>query len=862
MLDMHGLVGSFYVHGRCCHVGLHNHLRFMTVCAYNGIDGPLAQRRSKSSGTRLLAGLFLTEACLMTRDAASPSDSSSSSGFSSDDSIENVPECSSASSYAPNVHVEVLDESNTTVSLVFESKLDASIASLDVLQCCRNAVESITSSSVPQDVSYEQFTATIGHVTLHWPSLDTGSRTQELVEDRLSAYAALRAAVYRTFHQAFPLTEDMYSQWISDCSAKGDSIECVKSLFELAHQDYWSVSLTLQYLRFVREHGDKMELEAAMKKAQTTLGTHFARGHEVWALCRDLTAELYDEQDERQDVSLKKERAIRDLFCRQMQLPLEQNDLVMSEFRAWNAYNTLDAKAARLAVEEASTRQSKIFGPVMKKLRGFEVKVQPAGEAVAHEVAWLQYLNFVKHRIVPLMSSKARPEEGKQVVVCLSQVATWIAYLESIRHMNAFSIDRIRTMVFEEAVQCVTDAPNALAEAWLVFEREYGDLASYLHARQYHAKHQAVAQANLVQVTAPSTSTTHGEGDKQAKGSKKRKAPVEAKQKKELQQQSAVKRAKLDTSNAGRVDVGALDLEQFTPVQRAKKKQVHEHLTTEHTLFLCNVSKGASKDDIEEIFRDIPTLKGVRLVAKTRGDRVKSRGMAYVQFTNDAGAEAGLKMNGWLLHQQPLRVERSKPPASASSNGGSLKPGGSEGFWKTDPLTLYVGNLNREGSKEQVTEEQLQASLQQAMQSVDRHGKLKNYGLVEVAEPSHVAICLGNVAALQEKLGDQVTLKPSRFSISHILEQQQKQQKQKQQRRMSGTSSETHGGAASRSEKVLHSRPSTRLVLPSATSLMPRALRRKLAAQQKEASKTEAGFSYESVTPKSNEDFRKMLFDS
>uniref|UniRef100_A0AAV1VJQ2 RRM domain-containing protein n=1 Tax=Peronospora matthiolae TaxID=2874970 RepID=A0AAV1VJQ2_9STRA len=1007
----------------------------------------------------------------MTRDAASPSDSSSSSGFSSD---ENVPACSSASSHAPNVHVEVLDECNTNVSPVLESKLDASIASLDVLQCCRDAVESITSSSVPQDVPYEQFTAAIGHVTLHWPSLDTGSRAQELAEDRLSAYAALRAAVYRTFHQAFPLTGEMYSQWISDCSAKGDSIECVKSLFELAHQDYWSVSLTLQYLRFVREHGDKMELEAAMKKAQTTLGTHFARGHEVWALCRDLTAELYDEQDERQDVRLEKERAIRDLFCRQMQLPLEQNDLVMSEFRAWNAYNTLDAEAARSAVEEASNRQSKTFGPVMKKLRGFEVKVQSVGEAAAPEVAWLQYLNFVKHRVVPLMSGKAGPEEGRQVVVCLyeravavvclgptlwasyleyvesnqlvadkskqrgfekltiarravrnvsfdssiwielliemerkgtpadeilefvrhellvrlrspmdqyhllgvlltlcdimrrhvctsihdktpdismsqveslvggvfsecehfinktfpdfaggklrlteyqakcywalmppvevpaqspatamkvseqielwkktlttplrSQVATWIAYLESIRRTNAFPIDRIRTMVFEEAVQCVTDVPNALAEAWLVFEREYGDLASYLRARQYHAKHQAVAQANWVQVAAPSTSTTHGEGDKPAKGGKKRKAPIEAKQKKELQKQSAVKRAKHDTSNASRDDAGALDVEHFTPVQRAKKKQVHEHLTNEHTLFVCNVSKNASKDEIEEIFRDIPTLKDVRLVAKTRGDRVKSRGMAYVQFTDDAGAEAGLKKNGCLLHQQPLRVERSKPPASASSNGGGLKPSGSEGFWKTDPLTFYVGNLNREGSKEQVTEEHLQTLLQQAMHSAgelvvvnrvcilkDRHGKLKNYGLVEVAEPSHVAICLGNVAALQEKLGDQVTLKPSRFSIAHILEQQQKQQKQREQRIMSGASFETRGGAASRSENVLHSRPSTRLVLPSATSLMPRALRRKLAAQQKEASETEAGSSYESVTPKSNEDFRKMLFDS
>ncbi|CAI5713932.1 unnamed protein product [Hyaloperonospora brassicae] len=1015
----------------------------------------------------------------MPRDAASHHDSSSSSGFSSDEDVEDVQDCPSAASHAPNVHVEVLDEAHTDTSPFRASTLDARIASLDVRQCCRDAVESITRMSLPLDVSYEQYAAALDHVTRHWPSLDTDSTTHDVVEDRLGSYAALRAAVYRTFHQAFPLTEDMYIQWISDCRAKGDSAEQIMSLFDLAQQDYWSVSLTLQSLRSIRDHGDSVELKDAMTKAQTTVGMHFARGHEIWALCRDLTAEMYDEQDKPQGVNLRKERAIRDLFCRQMQLPLEQNDLVMSEFRAWNAYNTLDAEASGSAFQAASDRQSKLFGPVMKKLRGFEAKVQVARDATTPELAWQQYLNFVKHRVLPLMSGdETKSEEARHIVVCLyeravatvclsstlwasyldyvesgqleadkwklrgcekltiarrairnvpfdssmwtelliemerkgapaeeisqfvrnellarsrspmdqyhllsvlltwcdvmrrhihtlvheqipaisiqqvelqiggvfseceqftsanfpdfvegklrlaeyqakcywalmppvevpahspatatkvskqieswkqtlatplrNRVATWLAYLESLRRTNAFSAGCIRAMVFEKAVQCVTDVPLALAEAWLVFEREYGDFTGYLRARRHHAKCQALVQASSVQVATPPTSAPHGQGDKAIKSGKKRKAPVEAEQKKKAQKRPLAKRAKLDASSARKDDADALGVEQMTSVQKAEKKQAHEKLTNAHTLFLCNVSKDASKDDIEEIFRDIPTLKDVRLVAKMRGDRVKSRGMAYVQFTDDAGMEAGLERNGFLLHEQPLRVERSKPPAGTSSGGdGNTKPGGNEGFWKTDPLTFYAGNLNREGSKDQVTEEQLQVTVQQAMQAVgelvgvsrvsilkDRHGKLKNYGLVEMAEPLHVAVCLGNVAALQEKLGDQVTLKPSRFSISHILEQQQKQHMQKQQRKMGASSVENRGGAASKGAKALRSRPSTRLAVSSSastTSLMPRALRRKLAVQQNEASKTEADVSHGSVTPKSNEDFRKMLFQN
>ncbi|KAG6623104.1 squamous cell carcinoma antigen recognized by t-cells 3-like [Phytophthora cinnamomi] len=982
----------------------------------------------------------------MARGGAAPDDGSSSSGFSSDEDMADVSALSSAASLAPSVHVEVLEEA--------AEHSQAQAASAAVLQCCREAADAVLQAPQPLDVAYEQFAAAVTHVTWHWPTSEGPESPQA------STYHSLRAELYAAFQRVFPLSDDMSAQWVGDAEACGATGEQLQQLLELAEADYWSVPLSLQKLRLLGESGAQEELQLAMLSAQSSVGTHFARGHEVWALCRELTAEKLQEQEK------QKERALRDLFCRQMQLPLDQNDLAMSEFRAWDAYNRLDAEEEAeqelSPLEDASSRQSKLFAPLMKKLRGFEARVGAAHgteDAAAPEQAWLQYLNFVKHRVAPLVSSQL----GRQLVVCLYEravaamclspalwasyleylepgqddaegdanvggklavarravrnvpfdsaawteclvemerqgkplteisqfvrtelltrskspmdqfhllnvlltwcdsvrrhasasideeslgmvqqvdtlvggvfsecdqyisktfpdfldgrvrlteyqakcywallnpegstileplttmkadkvikvwknvletslgtlAASWIAYLEAIRRTGAFTVAGIRDMVFDTAVERVKDSPLVLAEAWLVFERENGNLHNYLRARRYHTKHRSAAQVSTsLQVPATAISAPITE-EKKTKNTKKRKSYPSnegSKPTQSSQHQPSGKRAKPNTVSAEGDDGTAIKVGETNKAKSAEKKKAHESLTNEHTLFLCNVSKEASQEDIEALFRDIPTLKDVRLVVKTRGDRVKSRGMAYVQFTDEAGVEEGLKQNGSLLHGHPLRVERSKPPSTSASTP-SGKPAEKQGFWKTDPVTLYVGDLNGLGSKEQVTEEQLQTSLQQAMQSAgqlvvvrrvsilkDRHGKLKNYGLVEVSEPSQVEFCLANAPALQDKLGEQVTMKPSRFSITHILEQQEKQQKQKQQR-------------STGIMNAPHARPSTRLNLPS-TSLMPRALRRKLAAQDNttktESSGVDANTAVETVKPKSNEDFRKMLFN-
>ncbi|KAG7382953.1 Squamous cell carcinoma antigen recognized by T-cells 3 [Phytophthora boehmeriae] len=762
---------------------------------------------------------------MMARGVAPPGSDSSSSGFSSDEDIDDVPQQLNAASSVPNVQVEVLNEDvkadqNSDAVSAIEVPPAALSALTGVNSCCLEASRSVLDAETPFAVQYDQYTAAIGHITYHWPNSELYDAMT--VEEGLKQYHMLRMELYRRFQKAYPLTEDMYMQWIGDASAIGGE-ETVKKLFKLARGDYWSVPLTLQYLNFIRDSGDAAALERAMDEAQKTLGTHFARGHEIWALCRELTTDKFDEQE---DGELEKERALRDLFCKQMQLPLDQNDLVMSEFRAWDAYNSLDGEATG-RLEKASERQSKTFAPLMKKLRGFEARLTAAPgteEAANPEQTWTQYLNFVKHRVAPLMANDkaaGMSELGRQIVVCLYERAVssmclsptiWASYLDFLEPDKSGACGSEKVDVAYRAVRNVSFDSSAWSELFVEMERQ---------RKSMHEISQFARAELLTRSSPPIMDQFHF---------------LTAL----LTWCDAVRRYASTSINGKYLD---------DTVQKVE-------------------SLDATKENVEALFKDISTLKDVRLVVKTRGDRVKSRGMAYVQFTDEAGVEEGLKLNGSLLDGHPLRVERSKPPSTSASTPGA-KP--STCTQKNDPVTLFVGDLNVERSKQQVTEEQLQVALQQAMQSAgelvvvtrvsilkDRYGKLKNYGLVELAEPSQVAFCLSNAAALQAKLSEQVTVKPSRFSIAHILEQQEKQQKQTQQRKAGAAAK---AGAVSKGgANGPHARPSTRLNIPT-TSLMPRALRRKLAAQDTAAKTTTSEpTNATTVTPKSNEDFRKMLF--
>lgn len=975
--------------------------------------------------------------------------SSSSSEFSSDEEDEQQFLAATAAAHAAGPLVHVVSEEREVTGQ----------------PCCVDAVQTAQ--------TYDQFMAALAHLAEHWPAESEDNAVAQQ-EDQAASYRALRAHLYGRFQRAFPLTAEMYAQWIDDTPSVSEQ----KKLYERAMGDYWSVPLTCGYLQFL--HGKAASfscgwlrawltcrdadndgeanitadtVKTAIDQALDTTGLHYAQGHEVWKLCRDILGERADDVDA---TGVSKEKTIRSLFSKQMFLPLQQNDLDMSEFRAWNSYNTLDLDTTqREAVIATAHKRQTLLSSLYKKMNSYEdrlvaVSSDPAAQETPEQI-WLQYLNLVHFRLLSaIQEEELRPRimtsfyERAIAMVCLStaiwtkyvafvaendedsnaklalceravrnvsfdsgmwnelllemershcsvqeitvmveekllerpvealvmdqyhylsvlltycdvyrrhacaqesgadrslafkhmhdvftvciafmdthfasfplgvtqimeyqakcwmlpedesardrkllhweqlwiailqkrshEAEAWIAYYQECLRVGIYDRDSIRSRVFEAAIKVVIDYPVSIADLWLRFERENGDLKRFLHVRQLHATLSAKAAQAVAIEAAASTPTDESIKDP----SRKRKAndkPAKSQQKEPKRAKTTAKN-ELNAKNQSQASIKPTPV---TPSVGAtdEKKLAHERLTNEHTVFVCNIPKEATKEELQAVFQDIPTLRDVRLVVKTRGNHIKSRGMAYVQFTDEPGVEAALAHNKQHFQGLCLSVERSKPPtAKAESAAPSSQNEKRDGSWKTNPFTVYVGGLHAKGA-DTTTEDRLKQTMEQVLSEqanddsspskvkkvsilIGKHGKPKDYGLVEFTEAEATTKCFTLLDELKKLLGDQVTLKPSRFSIDEILAQQQRQSSFKGPKQSAAAKSTSKKTPRDGPDTTPHAKPSNRLAIGSMSSskmLMPRALRKKPTSS---SSTTETPTDADSK-PKTNDDFRKLL---
>ncbi|TMW61294.1 hypothetical protein Poli38472_013757 [Pythium oligandrum] len=930
---------------------------------------------------------------------------SSSSDFSSDEEDALMVDAGyEGQAYADHtVDMEVVEEA--------EEELQNAAELLDAVKSELSAtvVEAIASLLQPNSTvyAYEAYTTALYYLSSQWPEAPSVQRRMH----------QLRGELYRRFHALYPLTSEMYQEWISDKESMAEQ----RRLYALSTQDYWSVALTTEHLQRLNENEDEEGItwevvETAMEESLRTVGQHYTQGHEIWKLCREITSEHFDTLDG--DNELDKEQAIRALYVRQMAIPLQQNDLIMSEFRAWNQYNTHDAIERRdQAIQTAEDTQQRVFGPVQKKMNQFEerlaatVSANPPPEETSEQV-WLQYLNFGMFRLAPLFKDTDDAHvfmcgmfERAIAMVCLS-AALWRKYLEyvmsrgenmtnsenrlglcrrAVRNVsfdssmwvdllllmesNAASLSEIiaclqkdilartapplmdsahsvqvlrtvsgvarrltstlpteqaivaighifalsrsfiesafpqdsialasvlevqaqcysylcsksshaktswsqcwhdilacrgneaeiwlryeqefrfvhstdpaltrllREQVFVPAAERVLDYPLSIVDRWLMFELAAGDLVQYESVRQQHVKLSDKLQKQATEAQLAAAEST----DYQPQNKKRKAASTHV----ESSEKRQDKRAKTDRSQ-------------------------EQQFTDDFTLFVCNLSKDATQDEVEALFRHIPSLKDVRLVVKERATHVKSRGMAYVQFHNEEGVAAGLNVNGVELHGQTIKVERSTPPANASSTSKSAA---------SVATTLYVGGM-LPPERDPITEDEVQTAINQVMDTPaavkqvlilrDRRDKPKDYALVEFLETRHAKSMLAKskVEALKAILGEQITVQTSRMSIAQVVRHRDEQKEAVQKRKETTKKPVAAKTKPPRSQgkAAPHAKPVTRLAIPPVgkpSLLMPRALQKKAPAAA--ATGSAGSGAQQPSAPKTNDDFRKLFMKS
>jgi hypothetical protein len=164
-------------------------------------------------------------------------DDSSSSDFSSDEENDAL---SMGATYAPSlvpraVEIEMLED--PVEAEIAPSELLAALRGDGVADALLQALEPVLST--PLCYAYDAYTTALYYLSSLWPE-DAMAATQRTL-------TRVRVEIFRRFHRVFPLTPELYSEYI----AAVESIPQKLRLYEQATQDYWSVALTCDHLQLL-----------------------------------------------------------------------------------------------------------------------------------------------------------------------------------------------------------------------------------------------------------------------------------------------------------------------------------------------------------------------------------------------------------------------------------------------------------------------------------------------------------------------------------------------------------------------------------------------------------------------------------
>ncbi|KAF0728202.1 hypothetical protein Ae201684P_013778 [Aphanomyces euteiches] len=379
---------------------------------------------------------------------------------------------------------------------------------------------------------------------------------------------------------------------------------------------------------------------------------------------------------------------------------------------------------------------------------------------------------------------------------------------------------------YERGITTVQDYPGALAEAWVTFEREMGDdVRFWLIARdaydkflqEYHQKSDHLSKTSDFDTNNVEASVQKNTVDEATKSAKK-----------------AGKKSDDDASLKRKRDAKSEEKQ-----SEYKKQKTNDELNN-RTVFLCELDKFVVKEELETLFASCGHIKEVRLVVRNRESQA-SRGMAYIEFEDEAGAINALKLDKVEFKGHPLNVKISSPPTK------SLKSTEKDGVWKTSKTTLYVSKLD-----DRISEDGLRLYFAKFGQVndviiLDRRHKKENqnaYALVEFQNEDAVSAVLKSSEG--EKLTIQdcaVDVKRSRFTVIEMKEQQAKSRQKSSKSPKLDQQTKTIKPANVKEAK----KPAIDMTRFSQKSMVPRSL-----ARGKPQSKTEQ------PAMKSNSDFKKL----
>eukprot|EP00878_Enallax_costatus_P019725 GHUV01020818.1.p1 GENE.GHUV01020818.1~~GHUV01020818.1.p1 ORF type:complete len:482 (+),score=163.78 GHUV01020818.1:194-1639(+) len=246
--------------------------------------------------------------------------------------------------------------------------------------------------------------------------------------------ARLRSARQR-MHSLFPFNENQWMDWINDemeSISSPKDIDEIKQLFQVATQDYVSVTIWESYLEFLQAADpDVLSKTAAggdvfrraAEAALTAAGLHLSEGHHIWQTYRSHEQSVAEESGDEKQLE-----RVRSLYHRQLQLPNPQAPELLQEYEEWEtqhgkasvpqhiraaAQRSSDAAQLRAAHEAAvsadKTADATLLAAYMAYIQLEKAQKDPARVQLLYERAvsvfpvtselWLQYTRYLETEV-------------------------------------------------------------------------------------------------------------------------------------------------------------------------------------------------------------------------------------------------------------------------------------------------------------------------------------------------------------------------------------------------------------------------------------------------------------------------------
>ncbi|XP_021888204.1 squamous cell carcinoma antigen recognized by T-cells 3 isoform X2 [Carica papaya] len=299
----------------------------------------------------------------------------------------------------------------------------------------------------------------------------------------------------------FPLSPAMWQEWTKDeasLSTRPEALSAIEKLYERGLSDYLSVSLWCDYLNFVQEYDPSVrdclpdgisKARNLFERAVTAAGLHVTEGSKIWEAYREFEQAICPAIGEVDFEGREKQvQRIRNLFHRQLSVPLANLRSLLLGYKAWeveqgskldsessnvdgipshiaSAYQkALDMFHARIHLEEQISKKDISDTEKFQQFMDYLIFEQSFGDPVRVQVLyeravtefpissdlWLEYTRYLDRtlkagKIVTDIYSRA-------IKNCPWVGELWVRYLLSLERGHAS--EKEISAVFEKSLQC------------------------------------------------------------------------------------------------------------------------------------------------------------------------------------------------------------------------------------------------------------------------------------------------------------------------------------------------------------------------------------------------------------------------